>query len=82
MRASDSSENIHRAQRHRPCRSDELVRARRLGVFGGTFDPLHHAHLIVAAEAFEALDLDLLIFVPAADLPIRPVRSWPRPSSG
>jgi nicotinate-nucleotide adenylyltransferase len=45
------------------------VRARRLGVFGGTFDPLHHAHLIVAAEAFEALDLDLLLFVPAADPP-------------
>lgn len=42
---------------------------RRLGVFGGTFDPVHHAHLIVAAEAFEALNLDLLLFVPAAEPP-------------
>ena len=45
------------------------MRARRLGVFGGTFDPLHHGHLIVAAEACEALALDLLLFVPAADPP-------------
>ncbi len=40
-----------------------------MGVFGGTFDPVHHAHLIVAAEAFEALNLDLLLFVPAAEPP-------------
>ncbi len=45
------------------------MKLRRLGVFGGTFDPVHHAHLIVAAEAFEALDLDQLLFVPAADPP-------------
>ena len=45
------------------------MRAPRLGIFGGTFDPLHHAHLIVAAEALDALDLDRLLFVPAADPP-------------
>jgi nicotinate-nucleotide adenylyltransferase len=48
------------------------VAARRLGVFGGTFDPLHHGHLIVAGEAFEALGLDLLLLVPAAQPPHKP----------
>ena len=35
----------------------------RLGVFGGTFDPPHIAHLVLAAEAFEQLDLDLVLWV-------------------
>jgi nicotinate-nucleotide adenylyltransferase len=43
--------------------------ARRLGIFGGTFDPPHHGHLIVAGDAFEALRMDRLIFVPAAEPP-------------
>lgn len=37
----------------------------RIGVFGGTFDPPHTGHLIVASVAFDALRLDRLIFVPA-----------------
>ncbi len=44
---------------------------RRVGVFGGTFDPPHHGHLIVAADAFEALSLDRLLFVPAGNPPHR-----------
>lgn len=43
----------------------------RLGVFGGTFDPIHNGHLAVAAEVCEALDLDRVIFVPAGDPPHR-----------
>ncbi len=38
----------------------------RIGVFGGTFDPPHIAHLAVAQDAFVALSLDRVIFVPAA----------------
>ena len=38
----------------------------RIGVFGGTFDPPHVGHLIVAAEAHRALELDRLLLVPAA----------------
>jgi len=39
---------------------------RRIGVFGGTFDPVHNAHLLMAECACEELDLDLVYFVPAA----------------
>jgi nicotinate-nucleotide adenylyltransferase len=38
----------------------------RMGVMGGTFDPVHLGHLRVAEEAVEALELDVLLFVPAA----------------
>ena len=37
----------------------------RLGVLGGTFDPPHLGHLLAASDAFEALSLDRLLFVPA-----------------
>jgi len=38
----------------------------RLGVLGGTFDPPHIGHLLAASDAFEALSLDKLLFVPAS----------------
>ena len=38
----------------------------RIGVFGGTFDPPHVGHLLLAADAREALKLDRLIFIPGA----------------
>jgi nicotinate-nucleotide adenylyltransferase len=38
----------------------------RVGVMGGTFDPVHLGHLRVAEETVEALELDVLLFVPAA----------------
>src|ERR687891_2383139 len=36
----------------------------RLGVLGGTFDPLHLGHLVAAAEAFDRFALDRVLFVP------------------
>ncbi|MBX9743536.1 MAG: nicotinate (nicotinamide) nucleotide adenylyltransferase [Chthoniobacterales bacterium] len=41
----------------------------RIGLFGGTFDPVHLGHLILAHDALEALKLDLLFFIPAALAP-------------
>ncbi|MDH3345778.1 MAG: nicotinate-nucleotide adenylyltransferase [Kiritimatiellaceae bacterium] len=41
----------------------------RIGVFGGSFDPVHIGHLIVAQDALEQLELDRIIFVPTAVSP-------------
>lgn len=41
----------------------------RLGLFGGSFDPIHLGHLIAASEAAEALALDRVLFVVAARPP-------------
>src|SRR5712691_6121711 len=37
----------------------------RVGIFGGTFDPVHHGHLILADQAREQARLDQVWFVPA-----------------
>lgn len=46
----------------------------RLGVLGGTFDPIHHGHLVAAQEARHQLGLDLVLIVPAGNPPHKPVR--------
>ena len=37
---------------------------RRLGVMGGTFDPIHYGHLVTAEEALEQFELESVLFVP------------------
>ena len=44
----------------------------RLGLYGGSFDPVHLGHLLVAQAAREELQLDRLFFIPAAQSPFKP----------
>lgn len=44
----------------------------RIALYGGTFDPIHHGHLILAREAREQLALDRVVFIPAARSPFKP----------
>jgi nicotinate-nucleotide adenylyltransferase len=44
----------------------------KLGLFGGSFDPVHLGHLLVAQAAVEELGLDELFFIPAAQSPFKP----------
>ncbi len=44
----------------------------KLGLFGGSFDPVHLGHLLVAQAAMEELELDRLFFIPAARSPFKP----------
>jgi len=43
----------------------------RIGILGGTFDPIHYGHLAIAEEARLALQLDRILFVPAAQQPLK-----------
>ncbi len=45
---------------------------RRVGIIGGTFDPVHYAHLVIAEEVYAALELTEMVFVPAGHPPHKP----------
>ena len=47
------------------------VKRRRIGLFGGSFDPIHEGHLVIARAAKEALDLDEVHFLPCAQSPLK-----------
>ena len=49
-----------------------LPRDMRIALFGGTFDPIHNAHLIVARQAAHAFALDRVLLIPAAHPPHKP----------
>src|SRR3954471_4039124 len=51
----------------------------RLVLFGGTFDPVHHGHLILARDALETLEAHKVVFIPAAISPHKLFRTPTRP---
>ena len=42
---------------------------RRIGIMGGTFDPIHMGHLILGEKAYEQLKLDKILFMPSGNPP-------------
>ena len=50
-------------------RNPGVVIGQRIGVLGGTFDPIHIGHLVVADNALQQLELDTILFVPAGQPP-------------
>jgi nicotinate-nucleotide adenylyltransferase len=52
----------------------------KIGIYGGSFDPVHLGHLLVAQAALEELGLDRLFFIPAAQSPFKPANQ-PAPAA-
>lgn len=64
----------------KPCHAQGLPKAslafkrwalKKIAIYGGTFDPVHHGHLILAREAVETVGLEKVILVPAAMSPLK-----------
>jgi len=51
----------------------------RIGILGGTFNPPHLGHLVLAQEAYRELDLDQVLLIPAGIPPHKPVDGEPGP---
>ena len=51
----------------------------RIALFGGSFNPIHHGHLIVAGSIRERLELDQVVFVPAARPPHKAAKQLASP---
>src|SRR5258705_5093022 len=52
--------------------STAVAEMNHIALFGGSFDPVHNGHLLVAMAAMEELSLDRLFFIPAAQSPFKP----------
>src|SRR5205814_2988981 len=48
-----------------------ILELRKIGIYGGTFDPIHQGHLILARDARERFELETIILVPAATSPFK-----------
>jgi len=51
-----------------------MASPQKIALYGGTFDPVHCGHLLVAQSAMEELELDRLFFIPASQSPFKPER--------
>ena len=52
--------------------ADDRPRPRRVGIFGGTFDPPHVGHVSVARDVADQLSLDEVLWIPARHSPLKP----------
>ena len=48
------------------------LQSKKLGILGGTFDPVHYGHLLIAQSALEEFDLDQVLFLPTGRSPHKP----------
>jgi nicotinate-nucleotide adenylyltransferase len=53
----------------RDLKMNKRARRKRVGIMGGTFDPIHYGHLVAADEAYQAFNLDQVLFVPTGHPP-------------
>lgn len=52
--------------------SDGMTTVRRVGIFGGTFDPIHYGHLALAEAIGQSLELERVVFYPVGSPPHKP----------
>jgi nicotinate-nucleotide adenylyltransferase len=52
-----------------------MTRRRRIGILGGTFNPIHLGHLLIAQDAMEQMKLDVVKFIPSATPPHKVVEN-------
>jgi nicotinate-nucleotide adenylyltransferase len=72
--ANRDGEEFHPVHDPRPTEQADASYPKRVAIFGGTFDPIHIGHLILAEEAHFQLALDQVFLVPAGDPPHKQTR--------